>query len=393
MRAGLGLRLAAGSLAVIATIALSSCSSSSSSSPGTGSTPNGSSATTQHAQAEAKAALAQSTKPLAWEPPGPAFKAASGLSGKQIYFIVNGLNFPFTQEILSGVKQAASLFRMTVVAEDTQSSTVVASRQIEQAVSRRVAAIVIDGVQANAVTAAIKDAANAHVPVIDSGDFETAQKSGNEPESIFGNVTASYAQAGQMMAEIAVAKLGDVHAVFIASPDSPHSIYEQTGFQNELTKLCAACSVRTVDVPLANWATGVGPATTTAVTDPTVNVLAVLYDAELPYVLPALKAAGATHPVSVVTYNATLPGMQELAKGAPVIGDPGASNTWTGWQIFDQALRALSGKPPAIQLTPNRAFTPEVVGTLSLTNAASNTAEWFTNANLQSEFSKLWGLG
>jgi hypothetical protein len=106
-----------------------------------------------------------------------------------------------------------------------------------------------------------------------------------------------------------------------------------------------------------------------------------------------LKSANADNRVSVVTYHGTLPGLQDVAKGAPVIGDPGASDTWLGWQTMDQMLRALSDQPPATQLIPNRAFTTANVKSLQLTSQAASGSQWFTNANMKTDFSKLWGLG
>jgi ABC-type sugar transport system substrate-binding protein len=386
MRAGWQLSL----IAVGVTISmLSACSSGSSSGQTTSSSSNAS------AKAQATAALDGSTKSVQFSGLGPAFKAKNNLQGKTIYYIAVGLSFPFNQQQLKAYNTAAALFGVKVLAEDTGGSTVVASRQIEEAVSRGAVALVLSGVETSAVSAAINDAKAKHVMIIVSGDAETALRDPSiQPVGVYGNATASYTQAGQMMAEIAVAKLGDVHAVFITSSDQSHSKDEYGGFKTELNKLCpTTCSVSATDVPLANWASGVGPATTTAVSNPKINVLAILYDAELPYALPALKAANADGRVSVVTYNATLPGLQALATGKPVIGDPGASETWLGWQIFDQTLRALNGLPPATGTLPNRAFTTSVARTLPLTPAAANTAVWYTDANMKASYSKLWGLG
>jgi ribose transport system substrate-binding protein len=343
-------------------------------------------------QVRAQALVNKNTQALRWVPQGPSFHAKKDLSGKSVYYIGIGLNYPFVIQVEDGLKAAASLFGVNVVGDDAQASTVTASRQMEQAVSNGAAAIVVEGLEAGAMHAAISDAAAHHVPVIFGGEADTGYRSGDEPVGVFGNASASYYNAGQMMAQIAVAKLGTVHAAFIVSSDQINSPVEYDGFKSELTSLCSKCTVTSTDVPESNWASGLGPAATTAISNPSINLLAVLYDAELEYTLPSIEAANAENRVKVVTYNATLPGMQELVKGNPVIGDPGASNTWDGWAMFDQVLRALNGQPAARGELPNRAFTPQTAATLNLTTPASLGSSWFTSANLKTEYSKLWGL-
>jgi ribose transport system substrate-binding protein len=343
-------------------------------------------------QKEAQALVAAATQPIAWVPMGPSFHATADLRGKTIYFIAVGLQYPFVIQVEDGLKSAASIFGMKVFGEDAQASSVVANRQISQAVSQGAAAIVIEGINAEALHAAIAQAAASHIPVVIGGDVDTGYPSGDEPAGVFGNASASYYDAGQMMAQIAVAKLGTVHAVFITSSDQTNSAPEYSGFTAELKKLCGTCTVTSTDVPESSWSTGVGPATTTAISDPSVNLLAVLFDAELPLALPSIRSAGATSRVKVVTYNATLPGLQELEQGNPVVGDPGASNIWDGWQLFDQVLRALNGQKPAPGELPNRAFTPQIAQTLTLTNEAALGTSWFTTSDLKTEYMKEWGL-
>jgi ABC-type sugar transport system substrate-binding protein len=323
---------------------------------------------------------------------GPSFHAKQNLQGKRLYFIGVGLQFPFVIQVEDGLKSAASIFGMKVVAEDAQASSVVANRQISQAVSQGAAAIVVEGINAAALHAAIAQAAAKHIPVVIGGDADTGFPSGDEPKGVFGNASASYFNAGQMMAQIAVAKQGTVHAVFLTSSDQTNSAPELAGFTSELKKLCSKCTVTSTDVPESSWSTGVGPATTTAISNPSVNVLAILFDAELPLALPSIRSAGATNRVQVVTYNATLPGLQELKQGKPVVGDPGASNIWDGWQLFDQVLRAFNGLKPAPGELPNRAFTPETAQTLTLTNSAALGTSWFTTSDLKTEYMKEWGL-
>ena len=215
------------SLAVLVSCSvLASCSSSSSTSSASTSPSSATSgATANSGQQQAEALVTAATQPIQWKAMGPSFHAKQDLQGKTLYFIGVGLQYPFVIQVLDGLKAAASIFGMKVVADDAQASSVVAARQISQAISQGASAIVIEGIDAGALHAAIAQAAAAHIPVVIGGDADTGYPSGDEPQGVFGNASASYYNAGQMMAQIAVAQEGTVHARCLSPPPTrptPH---------------------------------------------------------------------------------------------------------------------------------------------------------------------------
>src|SRR5262249_60425571 len=96
--------------------------------------------------------------------------------------------------------------------------------------------------------------------------------------------------------------------------------------------------------PLAQWSTLLPSLTTSAIhSDPKVNYLLPLFDAMFALIRPAVIQTGATG-VKMVSYNATLPGMQDLKKGTQLVsGDVGGAPAWVGWGMMDQAVRLLTG--------------------------------------------------
>src|SRR5437660_1279213 len=84
-------------------------------------------------------------KPLAFSRPGPAIKLAKSLRGKTLYFLANGLNFPFVVNMLAGVKEAAHLAGMDVIAVDGSGDVAKAASLIQQGVGRKVDVIVDEG--------------------------------------------------------------------------------------------------------------------------------------------------------------------------------------------------------------------------------------------------------
>src|SRR2546430_14402640 len=83
--------------------------------------------------AEAKRSVAQQSKPVTWKAPGPAVDVGTQLKGKTVFFLANGLNFPFVQDMLRGVKQAAAALGMKVTTGDGAGSSAKAGQLVDQA--------------------------------------------------------------------------------------------------------------------------------------------------------------------------------------------------------------------------------------------------------------------
>jgi len=109
------------------------------------------------------------------------------------------------------------------------------------------------------------------------------------------------------------------------------------------------------------------------------------------YMEPAIVQAGATSRVHMISYNATSPGITDLAEGNQnVTGDVGGAPAWVGWAAVDQIARLLTGnKALASEDVPNRTFDPQNVKTLNL-KASDDT--WY-GVNFAAQYRKLWGLG
>jgi ABC-type sugar transport system substrate-binding protein len=211
---------------------------------------------------------------------------------------------------------------------------------------------------------------------------------------VFGNVDACWSCAGKLMADAAFAKYGeDTNSFFITASVLNTATEGMEAYEAELKRLCADCPSESVDIPIPQWATGIQPAVTTALSsNPDLNVVAPVYDLMFPAVSAAIAAAQATGNVGMVSTDAILPALQAMTEDPNIIVDAGAPTEWMGWLAFDQWLRSENGLPPAEDtVVPMRAFTQEVAKTLDLTENANETS-WFTDVDLQSEFSKLWGV-
>jgi ABC-type sugar transport system substrate-binding protein len=343
--------------------------------------------------AQAKQVVKQLEAPVGWTNPGPSFKLGNQLNGKTVYFLANGLNFPFVQNLLAGLKEAAKVGHMGVIAVDGNGDVAKAASLIQQGVGRHADVIVDEGFPSQQLTTPIKAAKAAHIPLIEIGTGIP----GLPPPSlrnigVSAWTTFCYSCAGRQMADTAVAQSnGRVRGVIFNVPGISVAAEETSAIQHELRRLCPkTCKAKVVDSPLAEWTTILPTQTSTSIErDASVNFLFPLFDAMVGLMAPSVTRLNAGNRVKFVTYNATLPPMQLLKKGQLVSGDVGSPQHWLGWAIMDQAYRLLTHLPPvANEFIPNRLFDRSDIGSVDL---AAGEASWYGRTAFRKNYQRLWG--
>jgi len=342
--------------------------------------------------AEARKAVRALEAPVEFVAPGPAIEVGDSLRGDTIYVVANGLNFPFVQAMLGALKQGADAVGAKVVAVDGAGDTTKAAQLVERGVGRNVDAIVIQSFPAEQLTAALRSAKAASIPVVElTGRDPQAPPASLREVGVEAIASFCYTCAGQQMAQFAVADTdGDVNAVLFDVPEIGVSKLERQGFTSELKELCPDCQVKVVDAPLAQWNKDL-PSLTTSVLqrDPNVNYLVPLYDSMIALMEPAVARAQATD-VKVVSYNATEPALTMLEDGQLVAGDVGGMNAWLGWAAMDQIARLATDNEPAADVEiPHRIFTADNIDSIDL---SAPETEWYGDLDLAAEYTKLWGV-
>ena len=351
-----------------------------------GSGPSGSSV------AEAKKLLSQDEEPVEFEAPGPAIDPGDELEGKTYFQIVNGLEFPFTQGVVKGAKDAAEVLGMEVVVTDGAGSTSKAARLIDQAIGRDVDALAIYGFDDAALDAPIKEAKDAGIPVVMVASQDQAAPTAEQTErGVEAIASFSYSGAGEAAANWMVADSdGKVNVVVFDVPDIGASAAEKGAFYDQLEKLCPDCETKEVDSPLAQWQSGLPGQTTSAIQqDPNVNYLFPMYDGMVFSMIPAVNRANAQDRVKITTYNASEPLLADIKDGKPPMGsDIGGSTEWVGWALIDQGARLLLGEQPVDDVkVPNRTFTERSMRDL---DPAAGQAELY-GADFEAGYRELWG--
>ncbi|WP_259313578.1 sugar ABC transporter substrate-binding protein [Capillimicrobium parvum] len=379
-------------MSVVAVAAmLAGCGGGDSSTTATGGAGTSATGTQNAALDEARTSLDQLRAPVQFKAPGPAFDAG-GLTGKTVYAIVPGLSFPFVQSVVQGEKEAAEALGMNLVAVDSRGQVGTASGLIDQAVSRKAAAIILQSVPAEALAAPLKEAARAGIPIIElTARDPQAPPASLEQLGIKGIVSFCYTCAARQMASVvATDSGGKANTVLVGSPDLATTGPMLKAFTEEYTRLCPGCKLATKQVQLVQWNTQL-PSLTSSVlkSDPDVNYMVPLYDAMEPSMAPSVARTGKAGNVKFVSYNATLPVMQALKRKDMVLADIGSPLVWLGWGAIDQTARILSGKPPVeSENLPNRLFDASNIDSLDLSKPEE---AWYGPADFRTEYKKLWG--
>lgn len=375
---------------VIGAITLSSCSSSeepSNDSSDTGTEQVASDADIDGAQEQ----LDEYSGTFEWEDPGPAFDASSA-AGKTVAYIPLDNKIPIFTVIYSELEQALE----TVGAEATLCDGKGVPNQwaacIDDAAGRGADVIIIDSIPVESVKEAAERARDKGVKIIDgnNGDPEIV------PDGVDARVSFQYSLSGRLVSDwVIVDSGGDANVLIIQSPESgnvPDLVGK--GYAGELEAKCPSCTVKIVDVSIADWATKLQSTVQAQLAaDPSIDYVIPIYDGATTYIVPGIQAAGAADRVKVATFNANLDPMKKMAAGESVAVDVGSHNAYEGWAYADQSLRLITGQEPLDnELVPARVFTQENIGDLELTEAAERSGEWFGDDTYKEKYAALWGV-
>lgn len=360
-----------------------------------GSTTSGGKTTGASADvAAARAAVVAAEKPpTGFTSPGPPVDATK-VRGKKVW-VVAPLSIPLAKYFTDGLKEATGLVGMTVHLCDGAAEVSPTASCISAAVASHADLIFTANVEPPALTAPIEEAAAHHIPVIAIEEGEPGEKppTSGWPSGVAALLNQCHACAGKLMADAAIADSnGKADVRIIWSSDVTRiGVPQVNAIKAEFRTRCPGCKVETVNVPIPQWATGLGTATRTAIaSDPNVDYLLPVYDGMAPFIVPAVAAAGAQSRVKVVTFNATPSVLKDLAAGNVVAADVGSNALQWGWYWADEAFRVLSGVPPSLrEAPPQRIFTKSNIGSINL---SASQVTWYGPPTYQAAFKKLWGL-
>ena len=372
-----------------AAVALGGCgSSSTSTSSATASSGNGGSSSEASSIAAATQYATSAMAPAKFNPPGPSFDA-SAAKGKLVYFIGDENSLPFNALINVGAKAGFAAAGVKVDIPDSEGDVSKMASLIQQGVALHAGLIIVPSVPPQALAAPLAVAKKAGIPVISffsaSARLPTAAEKGL---GIDGIVSYNFYLGGKILAAAAIKDSGGhINAVSFWDSDAGSSKAEIDGIAAEFQQVCpSTCKVVFKDIPsFANWAQQVPSLTRTALLNPNVNYFLPIYDGMAQYMLPSIAAATATSRVKIVTLNADIAQMQEMAAHNVIVANVGTPIEYLGWGLADQSLRLLTGQPAvADERVPLRLFTDS-----NLPNLKEPERDWY-GIDFASAYRSLW---
>jgi ribose transport system substrate-binding protein len=282
-----------------------------------------------------------------WAYPGDPFDAKKA-AGKTIFSIQENSTNPFTNTIVAGMKEVADKIGVKLVDYPNQGQRTQWIQGIQQAIARKVDAIVLSGGTIGPIYFKEQAAAadRAGIPIVTVVDRDLTQNA--EPNTA-ARVGQPYAEAARLDADWII-KQTRCHAnvLVITSNELIAGDINSKAAQDEFVKYCGdGCTTRFVNVPLSEWATKIGTTTQTEVSsNPDLNYVFPLYDAMSQFVVPAIQLGGGIARVKVATFNGTPAILRMIQTGDTVEMIVGENEIHLGYAAMDQAMRLMTGVDP-----------------------------------------------
>ncbi|MYW97995.1 sugar ABC transporter substrate-binding protein [Amycolatopsis rubida] len=322
----------------------------------------------------------------------PALTHPNPLRHATVSYIASGLSFPFSQEVLAGVKSGTSAAGATVSVSDSGGDPAKAGSLIDQAVSGNARVILLQGTDPVAVSASIRNAKNHDIPLVSVAALNPGAVPAELQAIGVSAIAAAPSDVGTRQADFVAANSGcAAHVLFVGSSTFPTSNADEVQFTSRLARMCPDCKTSTLDSPIAQWPTQLGPQVNAVLLrNPDISYVVTVVDDMFTSVKPALQSL-AGRQVKLVGNNAVAATMQVLKGGLsdPVAATVGTPLRWMGWAAVDQAQRVVAGEPAvAHEPVANRTFVHSNVKSLDLANPET----WYGTFDYQRAYRTLWGI-
>lgn len=380
-------------LLVAASLVLAACGGSSSSTESTEASSTEAEETGSALVEEAAETVAELEKPPPFKAPGPPIEDVASVEGKTLYWIANGLFVPFNKELLEAVQEAAKEVGLKVEVGDSGGAAAEAAKLMDQAVAQNVDIIIDEAQMVEQMTAPLKGAKEAGIPVIMGYQGDPAAVTPEQEEAgMVAGVTECYSCAGRAMANFIVADSeGEANVILFSVPEQATANIEQEGFEEEFEKLCPECAMEVTALPIGQWENGQSVTSSALKKNPDANYLVPMYDGVETYMEPGILTASNAQNIKVVSLNASVAQMEKLAAGEIVAAEVGFSLKQTGYAFVDQALRVLTeAEPSANSNIEPRLFTANNIAEIDVKKDEST---WYEPPNIVPKFQELWGIG
>jgi ribose transport system substrate-binding protein len=341
------------------------------------------------AVSDAKAVVEKLSKPHPpWDGPTSSPPMAKG---KLVIYVSTDQRNGGAQGVAEGAREAAEKVGWTLRVLDGQGSVSGRSNALNQAIASKADVIVLGGVDATEQSAVIEQAARQGIKIIGWHSYPAPGPNPGTP--IFTNVTTDPTQVAMAAASYAIAD-SDGKAGVVIFTDSVYGIaIFKSDTMAKAIKACSTCSLlEVVDTPLSDVSTRMAPLTTSLLQryGKRWTYALSINDLTFDFMAPALASAGIPgngHPISVSAGDGSEIAFQRIRQGEYQVATVAEPLRLQGWQVIDEANRALAGQPPSGYVTPAHLFTPK-----NIEFDGGNRNVFDPENDYQKAYLKLWGV-
>jgi len=377
-------------LLMVAVLVISSCTKATESDQQSGPDPDDSACVGPEADDALAADTAAATQAsLNLEP----LSTANPLEGKKVSYIAAGLSFPFSQDVLAGVEEATKAAGADLDVSDSGGDVAKAASQIDQAVSGGADAILLQGVDPNAVSASMRNANANDVSVVAVASLDPGPVPANLATNGLSAIVGSVNDISDRQANFIAADSGcDAEVVYVGSSTFPSNDASIQQFQDRMSQICPECKVSVLDSPLSQWSNQLGPQVRAFLQkNPDTTYVVTVVDDMFTSITPAIQSIPGD--VRLVGNNAlvgTIQQLQESSGSKGVAATVGSALGWMGWAAVDQAQRIAAGDAAVdLEPIPNRTFTLSNAQELDVSDPNS----WYGSVDYQGYYTDLWQVG
>jgi ribose transport system substrate-binding protein len=324
-----------------------------------------------------------------FEAPGEAIDPSS-LAGSLIYAIPIGSSLPYARHIIDGLTEAAGFFDIEVTEFENEFDPTAWVAGVNQAIQREADAIVLVASDPSLLVPQLEEAQAAGIKVIAANNFAQGTVLPPEVDAVIDAYTnnPSHNSARLTVDFMIIDAEGAANVLIITDDAIPPSKGIVENALDEFATQCPDCQTRVINVPIADWASGLqGEVQTALVADPTITHVYPIYDGMTAGASPAIIASDSD--VKIVTVDASEFVLRLMQDDDIVIMDQGYNLRQLGWSDADQTFRVLLGGPvPENNYVTSRIFDDSNVDEAGV---PANQLEGYGDAYITG-FRTLWGL-
>ena len=365
---------------------------------GSSSTTKSSSAGGGPGVAQAKAKVAELSKPTtSYPPPGPALKNVKSLKGKTVWYIPITEKVEFFQAVTGGLKTALAKAGVNLRSCSGEANPSATAACVNQAVDARAGAIILDAIPIAVAAQAFQAAKASNIPVLVTDQDPPPPGVPGAVKGI-GDAKTAYALNSlalqKAIADWVIADSNGKANVLVSElTDSPSTqAWIEQGAIAEFKALCPGCKTTLSKINIASLDLVPSKVSSDLLRNQDTNYVIAEFDATIQPIQAGVQQAGFSTKVKGASSSGLLSPLQLIKSGNFIHADMGIDYAYQGWAIADEVFRMMLAQPPVVEKVPHRLFTKDNVGTLKLTPAAEASGEWYGSTAFRAMFTKLWGL-